>query len=100
MILQAGEHIGEPGQRINVVELGGFDQSIDSGGTAAALVGAGEGPVAATDGDAPHGPLGGIVAHAQAAVVEEANQRLPAVEAVGDRLAGLATGRYPVVLLA
>jgi hypothetical protein len=36
MILQARQHVGEPGQRICVVELGGFDQGVDGGGSPAA----------------------------------------------------------------
>ena len=47
MILQACEHVGEPGLRIDVVELGGLDQRVDGGGAPAAGVGAGEGPVVA-----------------------------------------------------
>ena len=34
------ENISEPGLRIDIVELGGLDQSIDGGGAVAALVGA------------------------------------------------------------
>ena len=77
MILQAGQHVGEPGLRIDVVELGGLDQGVDGGGAPAAGVGAGEGPVVAADGDAAQRPLGGVVGHAQAAVVEEAGQARP-----------------------
>jgi hypothetical protein len=56
--------------------------------------------IVAPDGDAAQRPLGGVVGHAQAAVVEEADQRVPGVEAVGDRLGDLAVGRQPGVLLA
>jgi hypothetical protein len=38
----------------------------------AAFVGASEGPVAPPGGHGPHGPLGGIVAHAETAIIEEA----------------------------
>jgi hypothetical protein len=37
--------------------------------------------------------FGGIVGHAQAAIVKKADKAAPAVEAVGDRLGGLAVGR-------
>jgi hypothetical protein len=37
--------------------------------------------------------FGGVVRHAQAAVVEEADKAAPAVEAVGNGLGGLAVGR-------
>ena len=77
MVLQACQDVGEPGLRIDVVELGGFDQGVDGGGSLAALVGAGEGPVAAADGDAAQGPLGGVVGHAEAAVIEEAQSARP-----------------------
>ena len=40
--------------------------------------------------DTAQRPLGGIVGHAQAAVVKEADKAAPAVEAVGDGLGGLA----------
>ena len=63
-------------------------------------IGAGEGPVVAADGDAAQRPLGGVVGHAEAAVVEEAGEGLPALEAVGDRLGDLAVGRELGVLLA
>ena len=38
MIGQSSEDIGEPGLRVDVVELGGFDESIDGGCTPAAFV--------------------------------------------------------------
>ena len=41
MVLQAGEDVGEPGVRIDVVDPGGVDQRIDCRGTAAALDAAG-----------------------------------------------------------
>jgi len=47
----------------------------------------------AADRDAAQCAFGGIVRHAQAAVVEEANEAAPTVEAVGDSLGGLAVGR-------
>src|SRR6185312_3023389 len=61
MILKASEDVGKPCERINVVELGGLDQRIDGGGAMAALVRAGEGPVAPPGSHRPHGALGRIV---------------------------------------
>lgn len=52
VILQARQHVCEPGLRVDVVELRGLDQRVDGGGAPAAGVGAGEGPVVAADGDA------------------------------------------------
>jgi antitoxin component of MazEF toxin-antitoxin module len=40
MVGQPRQHIGEPGLRIDAVELGGLDQGVDGGGAAGALVGA------------------------------------------------------------
>ena len=40
----AGEHIGEPGLRIDVVELGGHDQRSMAAARSAAAIGAGEEP--------------------------------------------------------
>jgi transposase InsO family protein len=45
VILQAGQHVGEPSLRIDTVELGCGDQRVDRSGAPAAVVGAGEGPV-------------------------------------------------------
>ena len=86
MIGQPSEDIGEPGARIDAVELGGLDQGVDGGGTAAAFVGTGEGPVVAADRNSAQRPLGGIVGHAEPAVVEEPGERRPALEDVVDRL--------------
>jgi hypothetical protein len=41
MIWQSREHIGEPGLRINIVELGDGDQRVDRGSALAAFVGRG-----------------------------------------------------------
>ena len=43
---QLGEDVGEPGARIDVIELAGLDQGIDGCGAAAPRVRAGEGPIA------------------------------------------------------
>ncbi len=75
MILDASQHVSKPCERINAVDLGGLDQGVDGGGASAAFVGSGEGPVAPAGSDGPHGALGGVVAHAETAVVEEAHRR-------------------------
>jgi hypothetical protein len=38
MILHARQDVGEPGLWVDVVELGGFDERVDGGGAAAAVV--------------------------------------------------------------
>jgi hypothetical protein len=65
VIKHSCQDIGEPGLRIDVVELRGRDQRIDGSRPSAAFVGAGEGPVAAFNGTQL--ALGGVVRHAQAA---------------------------------
>ena len=51
MIGDAGEHVGEPGLRIDVVELGSFDQRVQRSGALAAAIGAGEQPGPAAEGN-------------------------------------------------
>jgi hypothetical protein len=46
---QRAEDIGEPGARIDVVQLAGFNQCINGNNALAAAVGAGEGPVVPTN---------------------------------------------------
>ena len=38
VIWKPGQHVSEPGLRIDIVHLAGFDQDIDGGGTMAASV--------------------------------------------------------------
>jgi hypothetical protein len=59
MIVDAGEGVGEPGLGIDVVELCGLDEGVYGGSPVAAGIGAAEGPVAASDGDATQGAFGG-----------------------------------------
>jgi hypothetical protein len=44
MVVDAGEHVGEPGLRIDVVEARGLDQRVHHGGALAAAIGAREQP--------------------------------------------------------
>jgi hypothetical protein len=69
MIGDAGEYVGEPGLRVDVVELGGGDQRVDRRGALAAAVGTREQPCPAPQGNAAQCALGGVVAQADAAVV-------------------------------
>jgi hypothetical protein len=100
VIRQTSERVREPSLRIDVVELGGCDQRVDGGGAAAAFVGAGEGPVLAADGDGAQLPFGGIVRQAEASVIEEAGERIPTLEQIVDRLAGVVLLRDFGTLLA
>ncbi len=78
MIGDAREDIGELGLRIDIVELGGLEQRVDDGGALAAAIRATEQPRLATERNAAQRVLGGVVAEADAAVVEEAGERTPA----------------------
>jgi hypothetical protein len=53
VIVDAGEHITEPGLRIDVVELGSLDQGVDDGRAATTFIGTSEGPVLATHRNSP-----------------------------------------------
>ena len=77
MVGDAGEHVGEPGLGIDVVELGGDDQAVQERRRAAAAIGAGEQPGLAAESQAAQRPLGGVVGEADPAVVEEAGEGRP-----------------------
>jgi hypothetical protein len=81
-----------PGLGIDVVHLAGLDQGIDSGGTMTASIRTGEGPVSPSDRHAPQGSFSGVVRKTDAAIVEEAGERFPAVEEVVDRFGGIVLG--------
>jgi len=100
MIRQPRQHVGEPGLGIDIIELGGGDQRVDGCSPPATFVGAREGPIAATNRHGTQLALGGIVRHAQSAVVKEASECSPALEAVIDGFAGLAVLGDPCALLA
>ncbi len=72
LVRNAGKNIGEPCLRIDIVELCGLDERVDDGGAPAATIGAAEQPRLAAERDAAESALGGVVAEAGAAVVEEA----------------------------
>ena len=70
MVGDASEHVGEPGLRIDAIELGGGDQGVDRRCPLATAVGADEQPRAAPECNPAQRPLGGVIAQADAAVVE------------------------------
>ena len=84
MIADTADEVGEIGLRIHAVQLAALDQGEEDRGPLAAGVGAEEGPVATSERERADGALGGVVGHLQAAVVGEATERLPAVQAVPD----------------
>ena len=77
MIGDAGEHVGQPGLGIDVVELGGDDQAVEEGGALAAAIGAGEQPGLAAESQAAQRPFGGVVGETDPAVLEEAREGRP-----------------------
>src|SRR5262252_6170581 len=83
-----------------VPRLGGRDKRVEGSSPSAACAGAGEDPVATSDRDSTQLALGGVVRHEQAAVVEEAGELSPPLEAVVDSLAGVAACRDPNAVLA
>ena len=82
VIGDAGEHIGEPSLGIDVVEFGGLNQRVHDGGALTATLGAGEEPGLASECDAAQRAFGGVVAKADASIVEEARKGRPALEHV------------------
>jgi hypothetical protein len=79
VIVDAGEHIGEPGARIDVVELSGLKQGVHDGGTLSAAFGSREEPGFAAESDTAQGSFCRVVGQADATVVEDrvkASQRL------------------------
>ena len=87
---KAGQHVGDVGLGLDVVQLAGLDQRSDHGPVLAAAVGAGEQAVLAVEGQGPDGALDGVGIELDAAVVQEAGEALPAAQGVADRLGQLA----------
>ena len=95
----AGEDVGEPGLRIDVVEAGGLDERDHDGGALGAAVGAGEQPCPPAQSQTPQGALGRI-AETDPAVFDEAGEVAPAFEQVVDRLCDGGRARELGALLA
>ena len=71
VIVDPGEHVGEPGSGIDVVELGRVNQRQHDRGALAATNRAGEQPRLPAEGNSAQLALGRIVAQANAPIVEE-----------------------------
>jgi hypothetical protein len=84
VIGDAGEHVAEPGFRVEAVELGGFDQGVEGRSAITAGVGAGEEVVLPAEGQRPDLPFGGVVVDLQPPVVEVAAERRPEGAGVAD----------------
>ena len=83
---ETAEDIGEPSLRIDIVELGGADERVHRRRAGAAAVGAAEQPRLSAQSNPSGSALGSIVCEADAAVVEEAGEKVPAPEHVIHRL--------------
>src|ERR1019366_8096829 len=67
-----------------------IDQGVDRSRPVPAGVGTAERPIAPADRNSAHGPFGGIIRQADAAVVEEAGEGRPSVQTVIDGLGDFA----------
>jgi hypothetical protein len=66
------ENVSEVGERLDVIELGGSDESADGGPACAATVGTREQVVLAPERDGPDRTLDRIVVEVDTTIVEEA----------------------------
>lgn len=82
----ASQDVCEPSLRIDVIHLGSDDQAVEDRRALTAAIRAAEQPRLAAQGDAAQRALGGVVAEADAAIVEEADERGPAPQHVVDGL--------------
>ncbi|KHL24241.1 hypothetical protein PK98_14785 [Croceibacterium mercuriale] len=83
---KAGQRAGEPGLRINAVQLGGFDERGDHRPVLATFVRAGEERVLAAQRERTDRSFDRVSVELDPAVIEEAGQPLPAGERIADRL--------------
>lgn len=98
MIVDACQHVGEPGIGIDAVELGGLQQGVYEGGALAATFGTGEEQRLPAKGNPAQGSFRCVVRQADAAVVEEADESGPALEHVVDGLGGIGMAGEPDAL--
>src|ERR1019366_5958120 len=75
-----------------------LDQGVDRSRPVPAGVGTAERPIAPADRNSAHGPFGGIIRQADAAVVEEAGEGRPSVQTVIDGLGDFALRRDAIAL--
>ena len=95
VIGDTGQHVGKPGLWVNLVQLGRDNQGVHGRRAGAATVRACEQPGLPAKGNAAQGPLGGIVAEADAPIIEEAGEGLPALEDLVHGTGEVAVQRQP-----
>ena len=85
MIVDASEHVGQPGLRIDVVELRRHDQRGHDCGAVGAALGAGEQPRLPPQGKSAQRAFSRVVGQADPAVVDEADKAIPTPQHIVDR---------------
>ena len=98
MIVDAGQHVGEPGVGIDAVELGGLKQGVHERRPARRPFGTGEEPSFPAEGNPAECSFRRVVGQADAAVVEEASEGQPALEHIVDGLGGIGMAGEPGAL--
>ncbi|KIC37258.1 hypothetical protein RA26_08210 [Leisingera sp. ANG-M7] len=93
MIVDAVEHVGQPGLRIGTNHLRGLDERYGAGQSFPAAVGSCEEPVFPTDPDRAYGPLGRIFVDADAPVLQEECKGGPAGHPIPEGLGQIALSR-------
>jgi hypothetical protein len=82
----AGEDIGQSGERIDVVEFRCHDQRRHSRRPIGSAFGSGEQPRLTSESKTAQRPLGSVVAQTDPSILEEACKAVPALEQIVDRL--------------
>jgi hypothetical protein len=83
--LDAGEHVGQVGDRVDAVLLAGGHERVEASEVVAGILVADEEEIRATQGDAPQAGLGDVVVRGDRGEAQEAAERPVVVEQVSDR---------------
>jgi hypothetical protein len=86
MFGDAGEHVGEPSLRIDIVHFCRGNETIHGSGAHAVAIRPSEQPRLSSERDTAQRALGDVVGRADAPVAEEARKRWPALQHVVHRL--------------
>ncbi len=92
-VCHVGEDVGEPGLRVDVIELGRHDQRGHEGGAISTTIRAGEEPRFPAVCEASERAFGGIVRQANPAIIQERHEAIPSLEHVIYRLGDGRTAR-------
>src|SRR5579871_1629752 len=95
MVGDAAKQVGDVGLRVELVELGAFDQGVHGRGAPATGIGASKEIVLAADGDAAQRALSGIVVEGETTIVEAAAERGPSRSHVAEGGGELGPAREP-----